>query len=152
MSDAQVSDLHAASARLVALVDEPGSLNDYAVAVDAVRDALAAEDAAGGPVATPPADPVPAPVEEPAPAAVLTTADGAAASVPAENPPAEVPAPDAHDQAVAAVTAAIAATPTADDPAAHLAALRSDIDAALAEFPDSPQLQDAKAQADALGA
>jgi hypothetical protein len=57
-----------------------------------------------------------------------------------------------HDQTVADVQAAIDATPAAPDAASHIAVLQADIDAALATWPDSPQLQDAKAQADALAA
>lgn len=95
-----------------------------------------------------PSEPDPAPVDPP-------VADPAPADPPADPAPVDDPA---HDAVVATVTQAIAdvAAAPADTPkkaatqADTIAQIGADIDAALAEFPDSPQLQDAKAQLAAL--
>lgn len=71
------------------------------------------------------------------------------------TPPDAAPADPAHDVAVAAIAPAVldlVTAPPADTPkkaatqADTIAALNADVDAALAQWPDSPQLQDAKAQ------
>lgn len=111
------------------------------------------------PAVDPAADPAP---EDPAPAVdppveETPAVDPAPADPPADPAPVEDPA---HDDAVAAVTQAITdvATAPASTPkqaatkAETLAQLGSDIDSALANWPDSPQLQDAKTQLDALSA
>lgn len=128
------------------MVDEPASLEDYSLAVEAVKAALAAEDAAGGPVETP--APVAVPVEDASPAVAEASAPPVEdVPAPAEPAPAADPA---HDAAVVVAQAAVADASAVDDRAAHLAAANADIDAALAQWPDSPQLQDLKSQIAAL--
>lgn len=101
-------------------------------------------------------------------AAELKTGDLQLAPAPAPGPaPAETEPPAAdpiadagHDLAVADAQATVeAATAVASDPALptpevvdHLAAALADVNAALAEYPDSSELADAKAQLDDLAA
>jgi hypothetical protein len=151
------SDLHVAAARLIELEDAPETINDRSLAVEAVREALAAEDVAGGPVTTPAPEPVavPEPVAEVAPEAVSASVEPAAPE-PAPVDPAPVADP-AHDAAVAAVAPVVAAVVSPPEPvtldvhATALATAQTDLAAALAQWPDSPQLQDLKTQLDALG-
>lgn len=74
---------------------------------------------------------------------------GDTSDTPVDEAPVEV---GTHDEAVAAAQAAVdvAASGAADDFAGHIAKAIADVDAALAVYPDSTDLQDAKAQLELL--